>query len=80
MTIEEAERIIKKRTFPWTLDPTTFASLGEDQAIVRASRGEDTFFALLDARVGLFQVFTLEESALPALLDWCLKMSTKGNK
>jgi hypothetical protein len=77
MSFEEAQRIIKGEPFPWTLDEKTFQSLGEYQAVVRASMGEDAFFALLDGRPGPFQVFTLEESALPVLLDWCLKMSAR---
>ena len=79
MTIEEARYVIAKESLPWTLDSATFTSLSECQSIARVSMGTDTFFALFDGRVGL-PTFILEESSLPTLLDWCLRMATTGGE
>lgn len=80
MTFEEAEAILREKSLSWTLDSATFAPLGEHQAIGRVSMGGDTLFVLIERRSISFPVFALEESSLPGLLDWCLKMAAKGNK
>jgi hypothetical protein len=68
MTFEEVRREFAKR-HEWQLDEATFQVLDETTWIAKIV-GKPIFLLVKNGR----EEFALAEDALPALLEWCLKM------